>query len=167
MHTCRQVTSTHPFAVDRHLLVRRDTKIPDFIDVPHLLHVRSIATSSENDTNFRARVNIVRGDKRSCRIIDECSKFDRDVLWREQGSGFARVGGMTTCLLCKRTSEHFSNVTTFGVGSTKALGPANESAMINSFLPGILECWHLSASRRTFDSLRRIRELTRTINSGS
>ena len=72
--------STDPFAVDRHFLVRRNTKILDFVDVPHLLHVRSIATGSENDTDLCTRVDVVRGNKCSCRIIDEGGDLDRDVL---------------------------------------------------------------------------------------
>lgn len=83
IHVAKQ-HPTDPFAIDSHFLFRWDIKMLDFADVPHLLHVRSIATGSENDTDLRMRVNVVRGNKCSCRIVDECSHSDRYAL---EGAG--------------------------------------------------------------------------------
>lgn len=49
----------YPFAIDSHFSFRIDTEIFYFIDILDTLHIRGIASRTENDCNLRTRINVV------------------------------------------------------------------------------------------------------------
>jgi len=69
--------STH---VDRHTGAARQADGRHLRDVLRGLHVRSVATGSEDDSDLGVGVDVVGRDEGTGRIVDEGGKLTRDVL---------------------------------------------------------------------------------------
>lgn len=61
---------TYPFTIDSHLRLRIDPKVVDLLNVANALHISSIASCTENDSNLSRGVDIMRGNQCSGRVID-------------------------------------------------------------------------------------------------
>jgi hypothetical protein len=70
----------YPFAVDSHLCVRVDAKVLDLWDVPDALHVRCVATRTEDDRDTGGRLNVRGGDKGTSRVVDNSRQLNLDFL---------------------------------------------------------------------------------------
>lgn len=61
---------TYPFTIDSHFRLRIDPKVVDLLNVANALHISSIASCTENDSNLSRGVDIMRGNQCSGRVID-------------------------------------------------------------------------------------------------
>ena len=71
---------THPFAVDRHLHIGVDAEVRDLWDVADTLHVRRVAARTEDDSDTRLGVNVVRCDEGARGITCQRDDFSRHRL---------------------------------------------------------------------------------------
>ena len=74
------VDLTYPFAVDCHLHVRVESEACDLGNVANALHVRGIAARTEDASNTRLGVHVVRRDERARGITCQRDDFRRDGL---------------------------------------------------------------------------------------
>ena len=66
---------THPLAVDGHLHVRIDPKFGDLGDVADPLHVRGVAAGTEDASDSRLGVHVVRRNERPRRVARKGDNF--------------------------------------------------------------------------------------------
>ena len=69
-----------PLAVDSHLLLIGQSQSLHLGDVLDGLHVGSVASGSEDDSDFGGRVDVIGGDESSGGVVDESREGDGDVL---------------------------------------------------------------------------------------
>lgn len=105
-------------------------------DRRNLLHVGSIATSTEDDASLRTAVDVCRGNERPSRVVDECCHLDGDILVNPSSVKFTGTRSTRTNMLLERRLEHLDNVSTLDIGCSEPLGPADQYSMVNLLLPG-------------------------------
>jgi hypothetical protein len=126
---------TYPFAVDGHLGFIINAQIFHFRDVTDALHVGSVATCSENDSNLSLGVDIRGGYQSASGVVDQGCEFDWEFLiLRICWSPIMSVSSVTY-MLSKRFLEHLCDILPFGILDSKTFCPTNEFAMINLVLP--------------------------------
>lgn len=76
----QETPPTHPFTINRHLRIVLDPQRLALFNIAHLLHIRSVTSRSEDDSDLRAWVDVVRGDERAGRVVDEGGECYWDIL---------------------------------------------------------------------------------------
>lgn len=102
-----------------------------------MLHVCRIAPRSEDTGNFGGRINVVRSDQGSSRIVDQRCKLNRQIL-AKGGVCSTLVSPVRqevlTYIFFQGFSEHGRNIFPFCIGRPKAFGPPYEHTMVNPVL---------------------------------
>ena len=70
-----------PLAVDGHLLLIGQSQSLHLGDVLDGLHVGSVASGSEDDSDFGGGVDVVGSDESSSSVVDKSREGDGDVLF--------------------------------------------------------------------------------------
>lgn len=116
-----------------------DAQVLDLMDLADALHVGSITASTEDNCDTCAWIDVRRRDERSGGVVDERRELCGHILGtprvQTRPNGCVREGREDTHMSLQAIAEHRSDISAFGVASAETLGPANELAVIDAFLP--------------------------------
>jgi hypothetical protein len=131
--------NAYPFTVDSHACLVVDAQVLDFGDFPDAFHVGGITAGTKDDCDTCARVYIRRGDEGPGSVINDRSQLCRHILRGGEHHvnmilGRSERRETYPYMLVQALAEHLCDISALGVGRSETLCPANEFAMIDTFL---------------------------------